>query len=178
MAKRSRLTEVAGPDGGRYLVGSGGFARQPGGAFSIVVYPYGHGDAGGPATHIEPVVSAAEFRCRTEELVEAIRSGVWRPPQHSDEEKERLAARKARVEAALASPPTRIAKIKFAVFAVLLGVFVLGTLLNIVLGHTPSPVGPLYTIAIWYLVLDGLIPLVKSLCRRWAGGGNPGAPIR
>lgn len=77
VATRSRLTEVAAPEGDRFLVGPGPFARQSGGAFSIVVYPYGHGDPfGGPATHTEPVVNAAEFRHRTEELMEAIRSGV------------------------------------------------------------------------------------------------------
>jgi hypothetical protein len=58
MADRSPLAEVAAPDGHLYLIGSGGFARQGGGPFSIVAYPFGRTEQAilhSRPTYVEPI---------------------------------------------------------------------------------------------------------------------------
>lgn len=93
------LVEVAAPDGRVFLIGSGGFARYPGGPFSIVAYPFGTVDLAylRRPSYVEPV-RGADYLRRLDELIGRIRDGTWEPPSLSDAEIASLKARAAKRE--------------------------------------------------------------------------------
>ena len=74
MASRPKLVEVAAPNGRVFLIGSGGFGREPGGPFSIVAYPRRDDLAYLPRPpYVEAVRDARAYARRLDELITSIR---------------------------------------------------------------------------------------------------------
>lgn len=161
MAPKRGLIEVAAPDGSVFLVGSGGFAREAGGPFSIVAYPKRDDLAylRRPA-YVEPVRGANAYFRRLDDLISGIREGTWQPPSLSEAEVARLRAQAAKREVRRAyaqEHPVRSLVMATAYFAAVVLFFVaVGVVGDLMSGRevtAPSPVRLAALVASWAALL-------------------------
>jgi hypothetical protein len=177
MARRSPLVEVAAPDGRVFLIGSGGFARYPGGPFSIVAYPFGKAGLAhlGQPPYVEPVRGSDAYFRRLDQLTESIRYGTWEPPSLPDAEIARLQARAARREERrmyVEEHPVRSLLMAAAHMSLVISFFVVvGAFGDVLSGrhvNLPSPVPLVAVVVSW-------TALLTFLSRRNARHSRPGS---